>query len=70
MTPLPTDPSASRNRHTLGDLPVLQTNTSSQRSHQRSNQRRAGNPIHRAYPWLLLMSTALSAAFCLLYLTK
>lgn len=65
MKPLPTDPSANRNRRVLDDLPVLQTSSSSP-----SNYRRAGNPIHRAYPWLLLMSTTLSAAFCVLYLTK
>jgi hypothetical protein len=65
MKPLPTDPSAHRNRRVLDDLPVLQTPSGSP-----SNYRRAGNPIHRAYPWLLLLSTALSAAFCILYLTK
>ncbi|WAC21559.1 hypothetical protein OVA24_09200 [Luteolibacter sp. SL250] len=65
MKPLPTDSSSNRNRRVLDDLPVLQTSAGSP-----SNYRRTGNPIHRAYPWLLLMSTALSAGFCVLYLTK
>lgn len=65
MKPLPTESSANRTRRVPDGLPVLQTSSGSP-----SNYRRTGNPIHRAYPWLLLMSTALSGAFCVLYLTK
>lgn len=66
MKPLPSsDHSESRHSRSLGELPVLQSSTSAS-----SNYRRPGNPLHRAYPWLLLLSTALSTAFCVLYLTK
>jgi hypothetical protein len=65
MKPLPIEPSSSRNRRVLEDLPVLQASPGSP-----TNTRRGPSPIHRAYPWLLLTSTALSAAFCVLYLTK
>lgn len=65
MKPLPTDRTDHRNRRLLDDLPVLQSSTPSSLNHRRS-----GNPLHRAYPWLLLLSTTLSAAFCVLYITK
>jgi hypothetical protein len=39
-------------------------------AYSKSNRRASGPPPQRAYPWLLGASTALSAAFCLLYLTK
>lgn len=35
-----------------------------------SNRRATDCPIQRAYPWLLISSTALAAVFCGLYLTK
>lgn len=38
-----------------------------------SNARRSGTPgpFHtRAYPWLLLLSTAMAAVFCFMYITK
>lgn len=67
MKPLPVQDSSSRHgeRRTLADLPSLQPPASSS-----SNYRRSGNPVQRVYPWLLLASTALSAAFCFLYISK
>jgi len=34
------------------------------------NRRATGCPVQRAYPWLLVSSTALAALFCGLYMTK
>jgi len=65
MKPLPSDRSGNRTQRLLDALPALQSTAPSS-----SNHRRPGNPLHRAYPWLLLASTALSAAFCVLYITK
>ena len=67
MKPLPAQDSSLRNgeRRALSHLPSLQPTPPSP-----ANFRRAGNPIQRAYPWLLLTSTGLSAAFCFLYISK
>lgn len=67
MKPLPAQDTSARygERRTLADLPSLQPPAASP-----SNYRRSGNPVQRVYPWLLLASTALSAAFCFLYISK
>ena len=39
-------------------------------SYSKANRRAAACPGQRAYPWLLFTSTAVSAAFCLMYITK
>lgn len=39
-------------------------------SHQKPNRRAATCATQRAYPWLLVASTAIAGAFCTLYITK
>lgn len=66
MKPLPNpERSENRSRRMLSDLPVLQSNSPSP-----ANHRRTGGPIVKIYPWLLLLSTALSVTFGVLYITK
>jgi hypothetical protein len=64
MKPLPAQPAASSKvAHEI--MPSLPSDLN-------VNQRRsaASCATHRAYPWLLGVSTAIAGAFCLLYITK
>ncbi|MCW1884468.1 hypothetical protein OKA04_06975 [Luteolibacter flavescens] len=64
--PLPTKPAGSPAvSQTLDVGPLHQSSPPAQ------NRRSLGSPaVQRAYPWLLVTSTALAAIFCGLYLTK
>ena len=73
MKPLPAlDPTPPR--HTPpsdGRLPSLPENSSTAAAVQsQPNRRTASCATHRAYPWLLVASTAIAGAFCTLYITK
>jgi hypothetical protein len=39
-------------------------------SYSVANRRVGGCPVQRVYPWLLFVSTAIAATFCLAYITK
>ena len=74
MRPLPTShqpaPAAIKPAVSSGSSRTLELgplNNSAQATNRRSA---TACPVQRAYPWLLIASTALAAAFCGLYLTK
>ena len=70
MKPLPAQNS---NVIKVGDsaMPSLPTAlTTPQAAYSTSNRRATTCPVQRIYPWLLFMSTAIAALFCLMYITK
>jgi hypothetical protein len=73
MKPLPAqDP--THPKHTPpsdGGIPSLPENLSASAAAQSiANRRTSTCATHRAYPWLLVASTAIAGAFCTLYITK
>lgn len=73
MNPLPVqDP--TQPKHSVPNdngLPSIPENVSTATtSPLKANRRTAACATHRAYPWLLVISTAIAGAFCTLYITK
>jgi hypothetical protein len=71
MRPLPTNPEPLPATRSDGGVLVGPTRTLELGPPSPSiNQRRNSCGVQRAYPWLLLTSTAMAAVFCALYITK
>ncbi|MCB1129715.1 MAG: hypothetical protein KDN05_01205 [Verrucomicrobiae bacterium] len=70
MKPLPS-PKSAEVRAAAEKMPSLPTALPAPTgSYSKANRRVGASPGQRAYPWLLLASTATAAAFCLMYITK
>lgn len=74
MRPLPTTtqsaPLAAKPAQLATAPQTLELGPLSNSTSPAPNRRSAACPVQRAYPWLLLTSTALAALFCGLYMTK
>ena len=74
MRPLPTTtqaiPLAAKPAPLVTAPQTLELGPLSNSTSPAPNRRSAACPVQRAYPWLLLTSTALAALFCGLYMTK
>lgn len=74
MRPLPTTthaaPLAAKPAPVLAAPQTLELGPLSTSPSPATNRRAAACPVQRAYPWLLVTSTALAALFCGLYMTK
>lgn len=74
MRPLPTTthsaPLAAKPAPVLPAPQTLELGPLSNSTSPAPNRRAAACPVQRAYPWLLVTSTALAALFCGLYMTK
>lgn len=74
MRPLPTTtqaaPLAAKPAPLLAAPQTLELGPLGNSNNPSPNRRAASCPVQRAYPWLLVTSTALAAAFCGLYMTK
>lgn len=74
MRPLPTTthsaPLAAKPAPVLAAPQTLELGPLSNSTSPAPNRRAAACPVQRAYPWLLVTSTALAALFCGLYMTK
>ena len=74
MRPLPTTtqsaPLAAKPSQLATAPQTLELGPLSNSTSPAPNRRAAACPVQRAYPWLLLTSTALAALFCGLYMTK
>jgi hypothetical protein len=70
MKPLPAHRSAADKPEGEGipSLPIVLPPSSAYSAANRRSS--SGSAAQRAYPWLLLFSTAVAALFCLLYITK
>jgi hypothetical protein len=70
MKPLPSEPSpkTSTLAEALPISPSAFSTTSSARSS--ANRRNPSSAAPQTYPWLLVLSTAIAALFCLMYITK
>ncbi|HEX7261067.1 MAG TPA: hypothetical protein VF258_04575, partial [Luteolibacter sp.] len=68
MKPIPTHIS-DVHKTVDGEMPQLAPALATAAAPYSSSNRRA-NSTSRAYPWLLFMSTAVAAVFCLMYITK
>ena len=71
MKPIPA-PKSSAGLPTDGSMPTLPSPLVTPMGEYSASNRRASPACgaQRAYPWLLLFSTAVAALFCLLYITK
>lgn len=71
MKPLPSENEPATSGNTGKKMPeVPPTLPISPGSYSAANRKASSCPVQRVYPWLLLTSTAVAAAFCLLYITK
>jgi hypothetical protein len=74
MRPLPTTtqatPLAAKPAPQAGVPQTLELGPLNHSNPPSPNRRAAACPVQRAYPWLLVTSTALAAVFCGLYMTK
>lgn len=66
MNPLPAQHENESTTSAGGMVPL----TGTYASYSTANRRSTFNPAQRIYPWLLSISTLISAAFCLLYISK
>lgn len=70
MRPLPTNPEPLNSSHKDGKLISSARTLELGPTASGANQRRNSCSVQRAYPWLLLTSTAMAAIFCGLYIAK